>query len=83
MNKTFIISGILMAAALTGIFSTTTMVAFADESETEINQKNKQSGVASGFGDVHNCAENHLDSDSAIIGSNAPSCSDVVVDVVE
>ena len=53
MNKTFIISGILITGIpLTGVFSTTTMVAFADETEIEINLKNKQSGVASGEGDV-------------------------------
>ena len=75
MNKTFIITGILMAAALTGIFSTTTMAAFADE--TEINQKNKLNGAASGEGDVHNCADNYFDSEHFIIDSNAPNCSDV------
>jgi hypothetical protein len=35
MNKTFLNTGIMMAAALTGIFSTTTMLAFADETEIE------------------------------------------------
>ena len=83
MNKTFIISGILMATALTGVFSTTTMVAFADETEIEINLKNKQSGVASGEGDVHNCSENDFQSDHPIANSNAPNCSDVAVEVVE
>jgi hypothetical protein len=83
MKKTFLNTGILMAAALTGIFSTTTMLAFADETEIEINLKNRQSGVASGEGDVHNCAENDFQSDHPITASNAPNCSDVAVDVVE
>ena len=53
------------------------MAAFADESETEINLKNKQSGAASGGGDVHNCAENDLESDHANVGPLVPYCSDV------
>jgi hypothetical protein len=38
----------ITAAALTGIFSTTIMVAYADESEIETEQKLKQENVGSG-----------------------------------
>jgi len=45
-----------------GIFSTTTIAAYADESETETEQNNKQKGVASGDGHVDNRANNSIDS---------------------
>lgn len=79
MKSRLIIAAVLTAAALTAIFSTTTLPAFADESD--INMKNKQSGAASGGGDTHNCAENNLDSvKNTIAGIAIPICSDVAVE---
>jgi hypothetical protein len=48
MNTKMVIAAVLTAAALTGIFSTTIMVAYADESEIETEQKLKQENVGSG-----------------------------------
>jgi hypothetical protein len=45
MNKSFVLVAVLAAAALTGIFSSTTMAEYAfeggDESETNTGQRNK------------------------------------------
>jgi hypothetical protein len=62
MNKSFIIAAFLTAAALTGILSTTTMAVYADESETETEQKLKQSNVGSGESTNDNCGQNLIDS---------------------
>jgi hypothetical protein len=48
MNTKMVIAAVLTAAALTGIFSTTIMVAYAYESEIETEQKLKQENVGSG-----------------------------------
>ena len=62
MNKSFIIAAFLTAAALTGILSTTTMAVYADESETETEQKLKQSNVGSGASTNDNCGQNLINS---------------------
>lgn len=41
MNTKMVIAAVLMAAALTGILSTTTMAVYADESEAETEQELK------------------------------------------
>jgi hypothetical protein len=63
------ITAILATAVLASIFAmgTTSLQAYAEEdygdtSETETNQKNRQNGAASGFGQVNNCAENNIES---------------------
>jgi outer membrane lipoprotein SlyB len=59
MNKTLAIAAVLMAAASTGIFSTTSSIAFAqDESETNTEQEIKQKNVCSGWAVCINTAEN-------------------------
>jgi uncharacterized membrane protein len=59
MNKTLVITTVLMAAALTGIMSTT---AFAqDESATNTEQEIKQKNVGSGESTNNNCALNSID----------------------
>jgi hypothetical protein len=59
MNKSIIIATVLMAAALTGIMSTT---AFAqDESATNTEQEIKQKNVGSGESTNNNCALNSID----------------------
>jgi hypothetical protein len=50
---------IAMAAALTGIF-TTSPLAYADESETSTDQEIKQRNVGSGDSNNNNCAENEI-----------------------
>jgi hypothetical protein len=55
-NRAIIVAAVLMAAALTGIF--TTSLAYADESETSTDQENKQKNIGSGNSFNNNCAEN-------------------------
>jgi hypothetical protein len=66
MNNKLIIASALMAAALTGIFSTHPMTAYAtdsgDESETNTEQELKQKNVGSGESTNNNCAVNSIDS---------------------
>jgi hypothetical protein len=65
MNKSFVLVAVLAAAALTGIFSSTTMAAYAfeggDESETNTEQEIKQKNVGSGESTNNNCALNNID----------------------
>jgi anionic cell wall polymer biosynthesis LytR-Cps2A-Psr (LCP) family protein len=57
---------VLAAALLTGIFSTTSMAAYAssdgDESETNTEQEIKQKNVGSGESTNFNCAQNLINS---------------------
>jgi hypothetical protein len=60
-QKMLTIAVIVTAAALTGIFSTTPMAAYAgggDESETSTDQSVKQKNVGSGDSTNFNCGEN-------------------------
>jgi hypothetical protein len=66
MNKSYILVAVLAAAALTGIFSTSTSAAYAsasggDESETNTEQSIKQKNVGSGESTNNNCAQNTID----------------------
>jgi hypothetical protein len=63
MNKALPIAAVLMAAAFTGIFSTSAY-AFdgGDESETNTEQEIKQKNVGSGESTNNNCALNSIDS---------------------
>jgi hypothetical protein len=60
-QKMLAITAIVIAAALTGIFATTPMAAYAgggDESETSTDQSIKQKNVGSGDSLNFNCAQN-------------------------
>jgi hypothetical protein len=66
MNKSYVLVAVLAAAALTGIFSTNTLSAYAtssggDESETNTEQEIKQKNVGSGESTNNNCALNSID----------------------
>jgi hypothetical protein len=62
MNKTIAIETVLMAAALTGIFSTSAYATNGgDESETNTEQEIKQKNVGSGESTNNNCALNSID----------------------
>ena len=66
MNKSFVLVAVITAAALTGIFSTNTLAAYAtssagDESETNTEQEIKQKNVGSGESTNNNCALNSID----------------------
>jgi hypothetical protein len=63
-QRTIMIASVLMAAALTGIF-TTSPLAYADESETSTDQETKQKNVGSGNSNNNNCAENEIGSDTS------------------
>lgn len=71
MNKSFVLVAVLTAAALTGIFSSTPMAAYAsfsggDESETNTEQEVKQKNVGSGDSTNNNCGLNSIDSIAAL-----------------
>jgi hypothetical protein len=61
MNKKLAIATVLMAAALTGIFSTSAY-AQGDESETNTEQSIAQKNVGSGESTNNNCGVNSIDS---------------------
>ena len=66
MNKSYVLVAVFAAAALTGIFSTSTSSAYAtssggDESETNTEQEIKQKNVGSGESTNNNCALNSID----------------------
>ena len=68
MNKKLAIATVLMAAALTGIFSTSAYaVDGGDESETNTEQEIKQKNVGSGESKNNNCALNSIDSAAATV----------------
>ena len=65
MNKKLVIASVLVAAALTGIFSTTTAYATydgGDESETNTELKSKQSNTGSGGSTNFNCGDSSINS---------------------
>jgi hypothetical protein len=68
MNKILTIAVVLVAASLTGIFSTSAY-AFdgGDESETNTEQEIKQKNVGSGESTNNNCALNSIDSAAATV----------------
>jgi hypothetical protein len=62
MNKVLVIAPVLMAAALTGIFSTSAYATDdGDELETNTEQEIKQKNVGSGESTNNNCALNSID----------------------
>ena len=64
MNKVIPIAAVLMAAALTGMFSASAAYATytgGDESETNTEQEIKQKNVGSGESSNNNCALNSID----------------------
>ena len=67
MNKELIVASVLMAAALTGILSTSPIAFAQDESETNTEQEIKQKNVGSGDSTNNNCALNSIDSAAATV----------------
>ncbi|HYZ59880.1 MAG TPA: hypothetical protein VE544_09520 [Nitrososphaeraceae archaeon] len=67
MNKTLAIATVLMASALTGIFSTNPIAFAQDESETNTEQEIRQKNVGSGESTNNNCALNSIDSAAATV----------------
>ena len=65
-NRILTIAAVLAASLIAGVFATTPMAAFADESETETKQEIKQKNVGSGFSTNVNCADNDINSASFI-----------------
>jgi thiamine monophosphate synthase len=72
MNKPFVITTVLMAAALTGILSTNPIAFAQDESETNTEQEIKQKNVGSGESTNNNCALNSIDSLAATVACFGP-----------
>jgi hypothetical protein len=77
MKKTLAIATVLMAAALTGIFSTSAYATYdgGDESETNTEQEIKQKNVGSGESTNNNCALNSIDSAAATVACPVPGLS--------
>jgi hypothetical protein len=67
MNKKLAIATVLMAAALTGILSTSPIAFAQDESETNTEQEIKQKNIGSGESTNNNCALNSIDSAAATV----------------
>jgi hypothetical protein len=67
MNKAITIAAVLMAATLTGVFSSTSAYATdsGDESETNTEQEIKQKNIGSGESTNNNCALNSIDTGAA------------------
>jgi hypothetical protein len=66
MNKTLAIATVLMAAALTGIFSTSAYATDdGDYSGTNTEQEIKQKNVGNGDSTNNNCALNSIDTTTA------------------
>ena len=79
MNKPSVLVAVLAAAALTGIFSTSTLAAYAtyeggDESETNTEQEIKQKNVGSGESTNNNCALNSIDATGTGQGGANVAC---------
>ena len=68
-QRSIAIALVLMAAALTGIF-TTSPLAYADESETNTDQETNQKNVGSGNSNNNNCAENEIDTWATAISNS-------------
>jgi hypothetical protein len=72
MNKKLAIATFLMAAALTGVLSTS-LIAFAqDESETNTEQEIAQQNDGSGESTNNNCALNSIDTAAATVECRLP-----------
>jgi hypothetical protein len=66
MNKTIAIAAVLVAAALTGIFSTSAYASVAgDESATNTEQEIVQENDGSGESTHNNCALNSIETTTA------------------
>jgi hypothetical protein len=75
MNKTIGIATVLMAAAFTGIFSTSAYATDGgDESETNTEQEIKQKNVGSGESTNNNCALNSIDATGTGQGGAEVNC---------
>jgi hypothetical protein len=73
MNKAIAIAAVLMAAALTGIFSTSAYASVAgDESATNTEQEIAQENDGSGESTNNNCALNSIDSAAATVACPVP-----------
>jgi hypothetical protein len=73
MNKAITIAAVLMAAALTGIFSTSAYATDdGDYSGTNTEQQIKQKNVGSGFSTNNNCALNSIGSALAEVECPVP-----------
>ena len=85
MNKTLVIASVLMAAALTGIFSTNPMAAYAgddgDSSETNTEQSIKQKNVGGDGSSQFNCAQNNINEEASPI--DVDLCGTLSVEVLE
>ena len=84
MNKTLVLASVLMAAALTGIFSTTPMAAYAggDYSGTDTEQKIKQKNVGGDGSTQFNCAQNNIGGEESLADVDVDACGTIDVDLL-
>ena len=85
MNKAIAIASVLMAATLTGIFSTSAYasVAVGDQSATNTEQEIKQENDGSGESTNNNCALNSIDTPAATVACPVTSGLLTATDNVE
>ena len=92
MNKTLVLASVLMAAALTGIFSTNPMAVYAeddydgDSSETNTEQKIKQKNVGGDNSEQFNCAQNNLNptpAEDGLVEADVDACGTIDISVLE
>ena len=83
MNVKYIIAVVLTAAALSGIFSTNPMAAYADESETNTQQELAQKNVGSGDSTNNNCGANAIQAGADVECFNEEIDLGVVVGFVD
>ena len=85
MNKKLVIASVLVAAALTGIFSTTTAYATydgGDESETNTELKSKQSNTGSGGSTNFNCGDSSIAEDTDAGLADIEACGTLSAEVL-
>jgi hypothetical protein len=83
-NKTYVLASVLMAAALTGVFATTPMAAYAggDYSGTDTEQSIKQKNVGGDGSSQFNCGQNNIGEESAA-EIDVDACGTLDIEVLE
>lgn len=84
MNTKLVYASVLLAAALaTAIFSATTTAVYADESETDTEQKIKQKNVGGEGSSQFDCAEGGIDEEGSALGVDVDLCGTADISVLE
>jgi hypothetical protein len=89
-TKTFVIGAVLAATLIAGIFATTPMAAYAeddddygDSSETNTEQKIKQSNEGGVGSSQFNCGQNNIGGEESVAEIDVDLCGTVDISVLE